>query len=122
MNDNFDAPGDPDLRRKLFQEGRVVFSLTSRQASIFKNVAQTDTRLRMMARRPGWTYRVCVKYLIVLGIIKTLFLSIYSQKTANALDFFLINSSDIRNVDERKTSGGQVVLTFYRKDFQRDKQ
>ena len=56
---------------------------------------------------------------MVVGIFKTLLLSIHSQRTANAFDFFVINKGDIRNVDEKVTPDGQMVVTFYKKSDQK---
>ncbi|MEW6330670.1 MAG: hypothetical protein AB1560_04330 [Pseudomonadota bacterium] len=119
MNNKYDEPGNSELRTKLFREGKVVFLLPKKQASLLRSLSQTDIKLGMITRRPGWKNRVYARYLMIVGIIKTLLLSIRSQRTANAFDFFAINKGDIRNVDEKVTADGQVIVTFYKKDFEK---
>ena len=116
MNDEYDDPSNLELRTKLFREGKVVFLLPKKQASLLRSLSQSDIKLGMITRRPGWKNRVHARYLMVVGIIKTLLLSIRSQKTSDAFAFFAINKGDIRNVDEKVTPDGQVIVTFYKKD------
>jgi hypothetical protein len=119
MDDKYDDPGNLELRTKLFREGKVVFLLPKKHASLLRSLSQADIKLGMITRRPGWKNRILARYLMVVGIIKTLSLSIRSQKTSDAFAFFTINKGDIRNVDEKLTTNDQVVITFYKKDFEK---
>jgi len=119
MNDRYDDPTNLELRTKLFREGKVVFLLPKKQASLLRSLSQTDIKLGMITRRPGWKNRVHARYLMMVGIIKTLLLSVRSQKTSDAFAFFAISKGDIRQVDEKLTPDGQVIVTFYKKDFEK---
>lgn len=119
MNDRYDDPSNSGLRTKLFREGKVVFLLPKKQASFLRSLSQTDIKLGMITRRSGWKNRIHARYLMVVGIIKVLLLSVRSQKTSDAFAFFAINKGDIRNVDEKVTPDGQVVVTFYKKSDQK---
>ncbi len=119
MNDKYDDPSNPDLRTKLFREGKVVFLLSKKQTSLLRSLSQTDIKLGMITRRPGWKNRVYARYLMTVGIIKTLLLSIRSQKMSDAFAFFAVNKGDIRNVDEKVTADDQVIVTFYKKDLEK---
>lgn len=113
----YDDPSNPDLRAKLFREGKVVFLLTRKHASLLRGLSQTDIKLGMLARRPGWKNSIYKKYLMVVGIVKTLLLSFRSQKISDAFAFFAVNKGDIRNIDEKTSSDGQVIVTFYKENF-----
>lgn len=119
MDDKYDDPSNLELRTKLFREGKVIFLLPKKHASLLRSLSQTDIKLGMITKRPGWKNRVLARYLMVVGIIKTLLLSIRSQKTSDAFAFFAINKGDIRNIDEKLTPDGQVTITFYKKNFEK---
>ena len=78
----FDDINNPDVRGKFFREGKVIFLLNSREAAFLKNLTQHDLKLGMITRRPELKYRIYSKYLVLLGILKVLFLPIYSHKVA----------------------------------------
>ena len=115
MADQYDVPNDPELRTKFYREGKVVFCLPKRQFLVFKSAAQDLIKLDMIKRRNGWKNRIYLKYLVISGIIKSVFLAFYSSKAADLFSFFAINKSAIRNIDEKLSSEGLIVLTFYKK-------
>lgn len=121
MNNKYDNPSNPDLRTKLFREGKVVFLLTRKHASLLRSLSQTDIKLGMIARRPGWKNRIYAKHLMVVGIVKTLLLSFRSQKTSDVFAFFAVNKDDIRNVDEKTSPDSRVIVTIYKKNFGKEK-
>lgn len=115
MADQFDDPRDPELRTKFYREGKVIFSLPKRQFLVFKSAAQDLIKLDMIKRRGGWKNKVHLKFLVISGIIKSVFLTFYSPKAADLFGFFAINKSVIRNIDEKLGGEGLFVLTFYKK-------
>jgi hypothetical protein len=117
MNEEYDSPSSPDLRAKLFREGKIVFLLSKREARMLRGVAEIDLKLGMINRRPGLKHRIYMWYLAFIGAIKTLAVSVQSGRTADAFAFLAINKSDIRNIDEKEMSDGNVTLTFYKKNW-----
>lgn len=115
MRDEYDDPLDPQLRAKFYREGKVVFLATRRETALLKSITSDDIRLGAISRRKGLKNAVIRKYLMLSGIIKAVFLSVYSKEAAGIFDFFAINKRDIRNIDEKKTQNGKTTLTFFKK-------
>jgi len=115
MADQYDDPSDPELRTKFYREGIVIFSLPRRQFLVFKSAAQDLIKLDMIKRRDGWKNKVHLKYLVISGIVKSVFLTFCSPKAADLFEFFAINKSAIRNIDEKPGNEELFILTFYKK-------
>ncbi len=114
----YDNPSDPELGAKFYRVGKVVFIMSASETPLLRSLMQDDIRLGATTRRKGWQKRLASKYLMVSGIVKTLFLSFYSPSAAGVFNFFVINKGHIRNFDEKKTSDGRIILTFHKKKKQ----
>ena len=113
MEKEYSAPHE-QMEVEFDREGKVTFLLTRIETALLRSLIHTDIKMSATRRKKGLRNTIYKKYLMISGIIKTIFLSIYSQKAMGIFSFFAINKQKIREINKEKASSGKISVTFRR--------
>ncbi len=115
MEQVFDDANSQELADMFFSRGKVIFLLPRREAILLKRATKTEMKLAMLRSQSTLSGKIRSVILMTYGIIQTTYLSFFHQNLENIYSFYLLNKSNVRNIDEKPHDDGNIIVTYIAK-------
>lgn len=115
MEQVFDDANSQELADIFFRKGKVIFLLSRREAILLKRATKTEMKLAMLRSQSTLSGKARSALLMAYGIFQTTYLSFFHQNLENIYSFYLLNKSNIRNIDEKPHDDGNIIVTYFAK-------